>query len=106
MVAFGSNGASVFMGQHNGAAMSFWQKLCYLLAVHCVAHRTVLVMGDVTCELRQMGEIDSLCKSVHALFSKSSKWQGEWEHFAKLHGCMQLSSRRTTPHGGLATCLA
>ncbi|GIM17379.1 hypothetical protein Vretimale_19929 [Volvox reticuliferus] len=90
MVGYGCDGASVYLGRHNGVAAKFREKLSFLLAVHCVAHRTALVMGDATRDLPELPKIDALLKSIHSLFNKSSKMQGKWEAFAKMHGCTRL----------------
>ena len=49
MVAYGSDGASVFMGKHNGAVVKSRRKLCFLVTVQCLAHRIALEEGgDLT----------------------------------------------------------
>ena len=37
------------MGKHNGAVLRLRRKLCFLVTVHCLAHRTALEAGgDLT----------------------------------------------------------
>ena len=98
MVGFGSDGASVYMGRVSGVGSQLRLKLCFLLAVHCCAHRTALVMGDTGDDLPQLGKIDTLLKNVHGLFARNSKMQEKWERFAKEHGrtCFKFPAFNST----------
>ncbi|KAJ9529085.1 hypothetical protein QJQ45_007787 [Haematococcus lacustris] len=91
LVAFCSDGASTFMGAHNGVIAKLQQQhVSYMVGVHCVAHRTALVVGDAFRVSPLMQQLDSALKGVHSLFAKSPKWQGRWEAFAKPLGVTLL----------------
>ncbi|KAJ9533485.1 hypothetical protein QJQ45_026526 [Haematococcus lacustris] len=91
LVAFCSDGASTFMGAHNGVIAKLQQQhVSYMVGVHCVAHRTALVVGDAFRVSPLMQQLDSAFKGVHSLFAKSPKWQGRWEAFAKPLGVTLL----------------
>jgi hypothetical protein len=61
----------------------------YILGVHCAAHRTALLFGDVA-HLAELQLVDDILISVHALFSKSPKRQQQWESFASKYGITAL----------------
>ncbi|KAJ9516339.1 hypothetical protein QJQ45_001026 [Haematococcus lacustris] len=91
LVAFCSDGASTFMGAHNRVIAKLQQQhVSYMVGVHCVAHRTTLVVGDAFRVSPLMQQLDSALKGVHSLFAKSPKWQGRWEAFAKPLGVTLL----------------
>ncbi|KAJ9516199.1 hypothetical protein QJQ45_024625 [Haematococcus lacustris] len=91
LVAFCSDGASTFMGAHNGVIAKLQQQhVSYMVGLHCVAHRTALVVGDAFRVSPLMQQLDSAFKGVHSLFAKSPKWQGRWEAFAKPLGVTLL----------------
>ena len=85
LVAFCADGASANMGRTSGVATKFRNLVSYLFAVHCIAHRSALVMGDVQKKSKELQEIDKVLTGVHALF-RSTKRQAQWSAFAKLKG--------------------
>jgi hypothetical protein len=60
-----------------------------ILAIHCMAHRTALLMSSAAKSV-QVKEIDKVLVKVYSLFNRSSKRQGQWEKFAKSKGITRL----------------
>ena len=89
MVAFCADGASANMGRTSGVATKFRNIISYKFAVHCTAHRSALVMGDVQKKSKELQEIDKVLTCVHALF-RSTKRQAEWSAYATLKGLTRL----------------
>ena len=77
LVAFGSHGASTMVGNQSGVATRVRNEVNpFLLACHCVAHRTNLAALDAAKAVDCKGlssEIDSLLNSVASFFNKFSK---------------------------------
>ena len=46
MKAFGSDGASVMVGEHGGVAALLARKIKGLVSIHCVAHRAALAAAQ------------------------------------------------------------
>ena len=91
MVGFITDGAASFTGRISGAVTRVRAIVPYLVGVHCIAHRTSLVMVSASKSLAPLSGIDLILRNVHSLFSKSAKRQGTWEHFATPLGVTRFS---------------
>lgn len=81
MVGFCTDGASNMMGVHNGVVTKLKASCNLLIALHCAAHKTGLVMGDIATASPAFARIDSVLKSVHSVFAHSAKRVTMWMHF-------------------------
>lgn len=92
LVEFCSDGDSSFTGCNAGVTARFKRRLVkegevvyampWLVAVHCCAHKTALVAGDVAKGCPELKAIDSLLREVHGLFSHSSGKLQHWKRYA------------------------
>ena len=76
-MAFGSDGVSGMVGSQTGVSTRLRKEVTlFLLACHCVAHRTNIVVLDVAklhdCKVTST-EIDVLINSISNYFHKSNK---------------------------------
>jgi hypothetical protein len=87
LIAICTDGASNYLGVHNGVQKQLREKLApYIVGVHCSAHRTALVLNDAGSSVESLRLVDSLLTVVHGLFSHSHKRQQEWAAFAQSKG--------------------
>ena len=87
LIAIRTDGASNYLGVHNGVQKQLKEKLApYLVGVHCSACRTALVLNHAGSSVESLKIVDSLLTAVHGLFSDSHKRQQEWAAFAQSRG--------------------
>lgn len=91
MIGFCSDGASTYRGCNAGVVVLLKEAfLPYMVDIHCSAHRTALVLNDMSNEFPILFEVDSIIKAVHSLFCKSNKRMAEWKAFARTKGVTQF----------------
>jgi hypothetical protein len=84
LVCFGANGVSTFQGSRNGVTVQLQKsKAPYLFGVHYMAHRTNLVVEQLS-NLLVVIKIESLCKNIHSYFSHSPKRHLEFTKLAEI----------------------
>ncbi len=90
MARFCSDGAATMASVKSGVAA--WLKVVNprIVAVRCVAHRTVFVMSNTAKSSSELQAVDSELRQVHNLLNHSSKRQSQWEAFVKGYGITQL----------------
>ena len=72
MVMFTSDGASVMLGKNKVVAAILKREIPHLYEQHCVAHREDLAVEDAWKELSLMQDIETLLRTAHTMFSRSS----------------------------------
>ena len=72
LVGFGSDGASVMTGRHNGVASKIKQAVGHVFAIHCVAHRLALASGDAADKVDYLVTFASTLRSLHSYIHHSS----------------------------------
>jgi hypothetical protein len=84
LVCFGSDGAAVLQGKRNGVTVQIQgQHAPHCHGMHCVAHRTDLVV-EVLSELDMISSIEKLLKKLYSYFCKSPKRHLELEKLSEL----------------------
>jgi hypothetical protein len=84
LVSVGTDGVSTFQGSRNGVMVQLQKfKAPYLFGVHCMAHRTNLVVEPLS-NLPVVSKIESLCKNIHNYFSHSPKRHLEFTKLAEI----------------------
>ena len=71
MVMFTSDGASVMLGRHKGAAALLKRQVPHLTEQHCVAHREDLGIDDAW-KVPIMKEVETLLRTVYSMFCRST----------------------------------
>eukprot|EP00884_Botryococcus_braunii_P005199 jgi/Botrbrau1/14680/Bobra.0108s0037.1 len=83
------DGDSTLLGRKAGVIAKLLQLNNSILPIHCMAHRTALVVSAAAkCGI--MKRIDSVLVIVYALFNRSSKRQSQWSTFARRFGLSRL----------------
>ena len=72
LIAFGSEGRSTMVGRKKGVATLMKRVNPMLTSIHCVAHRTNLVVSDTTKKITYAKHFDGLINSIVNYFSSSS----------------------------------
>jgi hypothetical protein len=100
LVALATDGGSEYMGSQQGVGVRLKANQCYLMHMHCVAHRAALVMGDQADAPApakvQLRDIEQLATDVHSLFNRSSKKSNAFRRFC-VHWCPGLVTRFKFP---------
>jgi Domain of unknown function (DUF4371) len=94
LVSFAADGDSTMMGRWKGVAAQLAKEAKHLISVHCIAHRTALVMNDAHKSVEGLAEVDKCLKLAHALFAKSSKKSNAWKEHAEPFGVTQFKFPR------------
>jgi hypothetical protein len=90
LVSFAADGDATMMGRWKGVAALLAKEAPHLLATHCVAHRTALLMTDASKKVQALSDVDKCLLLAHRLFAKSSKKTNAWVKHAKPMGVTQL----------------
>jgi len=72
MVGFGSDGASVMTGKHNGVGTLLKKHANHMVVIHCMAHRLALVCVDAAKENPYMQDYRTKLGQLYAYFSCSA----------------------------------
>jgi hypothetical protein len=81
---------STMMGRWKGVAAQLAKHATHLISVHCIAHRTALIMNDANKCVKGLAEVDKCLKMAHTLFAKSSKKTNAWQSHAAPLGVTQF----------------
>ena len=90
VVALSTDGDAAMIGQHNGFRAFFLKTNPWLISTHCAAHKTALVMADVSKRFAIILQIDKVLRSVYNFFGRSGKKQKAWKQYAGPRGCTRL----------------
>ncbi len=73
LISFGANGVSIFQGAKIGVTTQLKEKFSpYMLGVHCVAHRTNLVIQTLS-KLPLVSKIETMLQSIYTYYFLSLK---------------------------------
>ena len=73
IVGFGSDGAKVMIGCHNGMNTRLKRDINHVFAIHCVAHRLTLASADAADEVDHLfGVYRTTIQSLHNYIDHSS----------------------------------
>lgn len=71
MVAFGSDGAAVMVGNKNGVAAQLRSEVPYLLSNHCVAHRLALASAQAASEIPYLKKFKRIVEQLFRFYAYS-----------------------------------
>lgn len=71
-VAFGSDGAPVMIGRHNGVAALLKRVVPWLIANHCVCHRLALASAQAADEISYLKEFKAVLGQLYRFYSYSA----------------------------------
>lgn len=84
LICFGTDGAAIFQGCQTGVTTQLhYQQAPYMIGMHCVAHRTSLVVGTLS-NLPMVAKLENLCKSLYSYFGSSPKHHLEFSKLAEV----------------------
>lgn len=72
-VAFGSDGASVYVGRLNGVVAKLHVEIPWLLGVHCIAHRLELSVLDALKDEEQLKNVQEMLQGLYKHYHYSPK---------------------------------
>ena len=72
-VAFGSDGASVYVGRLNGVVATLRVEIPWLLGVHCIAHRLELSVLDALKDEEQLNNVQEMLQGLYKHYHYSPK---------------------------------
>ena len=72
VIGFGSDGAKVVTGRHNGVATKLKRDIGHVFAIHCIAHRLALASSDAAESVDYIGTYASTLQSLHHYVNHSS----------------------------------
>ena len=75
VIGFGSDGARVMTGCHNGVGAQLSQTQPYLIAIHCVAHRLSLAAVQAADGIALLEKYERTLNAIYKYFSTSSSRQ-------------------------------
>ena len=70
-LGFGSDGASVMTGRHNGVASKVKQKSPHCVAIHCMAHRLNLCSSQASKGIEYLKTFEKTCTDLYYYFGGS-----------------------------------
>ena len=83
-VCFGADGNAVFQGCRFGVTARLKkQSVPFMMAVHCMAHRTNLAVQPLS-DLPVVAKLENFCQAMYAFFSVSSKRHLEFQELADI----------------------
>ena len=72
LVGLGSDGKSVMLGRRGGVSALMEEKVPYLIANHCVAHRLALPCGLAADEIRYLKKFKSILDQLYRFYQNSA----------------------------------
>ena len=72
-VAFGSDGASVYVGRLNSVVAKLHVEIPWLLGVHCIAHRLELSVLDALKDEEQLKNVQEMFQGLYKHYHYSPK---------------------------------
>ena len=81
-----TDGDAAMVGHINGLRGFLSAQNPYLISAHCAAHKSALVMSDVSGIHEQLTNLDAVLRETHNYFSCSPKKYQLWKHYAQKHG--------------------
>ena len=69
---YGSDGASVMLGCRGGISTLMKEKVPYLIANHCVAHRLALACGQAADEITYLKKFKSILDQLYRFYQNSA----------------------------------
>ena len=102
-VAFGSDGASVYVGRLNGVVAKLRVEIPWLLGVHCIAHRLELSVLDALKDEEQLNNVQEMLQGLYKHYHYSPKALRELKELAqvldeKINKPVNLRGTRWLPH--------
>ena len=102
-VAFGSDGASVYVGRLNGVVAKLHVEIPWLLGVHCIAHRLELSVLDALKDEEQLKNVQEMLQGLYKHYHYSPKALRDFKEFAqlldeKINKPVNLRGTRWLPH--------
>lgn len=102
-VAFGSDGASVYVGRLNGVVAKLRVEIPWLLGVHCIAHRLELSFLDALKDEEQLNNVQEMLQGLYKHYHYSPKALRELKELAqvldeKINKPVNLRGTRWPPH--------
>ena len=102
-VAFGSDGASVYVGRLNGVVAKLRVEIPWLLGVHCIAHRLELSVLDALKHEEQLNNVQEMLQGLYKHYHYSPKALRELKELAqvldeKINKSVNLRGTRWLPH--------
>ncbi|KAK2554058.1 Zinc finger protein 862 [Acropora cervicornis] len=83
-VAFGSDGAPVYVGRLNGIVAKLHVEIPWLLGVHCIAHRLELSVLDALKDEEQLKNVQEMLQGLYKHYHYSPKALRELKELAQL----------------------
>lgn len=75
-----TDGDAAMVGHINGLRGLLSAQNPYLISAHCAAHKSALVMSDVSGIHDQLTNLDAVLRETHSYFSRSPKKFQLWKH--------------------------
>ena len=102
-VAFGSDGASVYVGRQNGVVAKLRVEIPWLIGVHCIAHRLELSVLDALKDEQQLRNVQEMLQGLYKHYHYSPKALRELKELAqaldeKINKPVNLRATRWLPH--------
>ena len=102
-VAFGSDGASVYVGRLNRVVAKLRVEIPWLLGVHCIAHRLEFSVLDALKDEEQLNNVQELLQGLYKHYHYSPKALRELKELAqvldeKINKPVNLRGTRWLPH--------
>ena len=72
LFALGSDGASVMLGYQGGVSRLMKERVPYLIANHCVAHRLALACGQAVDEITYLKKFKSIVDQLYRFYQNST----------------------------------
>ena len=83
-VAFGSDGASAYVGRLNGVVAKLHVEIPWLLGVHCIAHRLELSVLDALKDEEQLKNVQEMLQGLYKHYHYSPKALRELKELTQL----------------------
>lgn len=81
-----TDGDAAMVGHINGLRGHLQKENPYLLSAHCAAHKSSLVMSDVSSIHGKLTTMDLVLRDTHNFFNRSPKRFQMWKRYAENHG--------------------
>ena len=85
MVAFGSDGATVMIGEHSGVATRLAFERKGMISIHCIAHRGALAAADAFGKVAFCKTLDECLRAVSNFYSLSTERRKELKGLCALN---------------------
>lgn len=71
IAAFGSDGASVMVGRHEGVAARLKGHVSHIISIHCAAHRLALATAHASEAVTYIKKYSTMLKTIYAFYHRS-----------------------------------